>query len=160
MNNETNVSMESESNSLNSSKSTNMIIDDQNNKISLEKKKNEDQFEQKSDHELKENDKENISDQPQLNLKRNKSATTASLKLKVFIANIKSKLSSTMLNIIESVPKYTRSIVHSDTFGYFIFDKLTMPNKSSSSNDIKKLQINPSNFGKTSLEIDNPIKVN
>ena len=160
MNNETNVSMESESNSLNSSKSTNMIIDDQNNKISLEKKKNEDQFEQKSDHELKENDKENISDQPQLNLKRNKSATTASLKPKVFIANIKSKLSSTMLNIIESVPIYTRSIFHSDTFGNIIFDKLTMPNKSSSSNDIKKLQINPSNFGKTSLEIDNPIKVN
>ena len=69
-------------------------------------------------------------------------------------------LSSSMLNIIESVPKYTRSIVHSDTFGHFIFDKFSMPKKSSSSNDMKKLQINARNLEETSIEIDRPIKVN
>ncbi len=163
MNSENNMSMESESNSLNPSQLTNvsnLINHDQHDQKSLEKKRNEAQFEQLADQESIDYDKENNSDFNPSNRKRNNGATTSSLMPKVFIANIKSMLSSSMLNIIESVPKYTRSIVHSDTFGHFIFDKFSMPKKSSSSNDMKKLQINARNSEETSIEIDRPIKVN
>ena len=65
-----------------------------------------------------------------------------------------------MATFISSVPKYTRSIVRSNTFGKKIINDIISVNKSSSSNDIGKVQIDSSSSMDNSLDNDHSIHVN
>lgn len=131
-----------------------VLISDQNHdQITLIEKANEAKqinIQKKSDKELLQTKRYNLEEKVSLD-------SDKPLTPKIFMANIKYKITRKFSDMIANVP---RSIVYSNTYENLKTIIQTKLSSSSSSNNIDKLKINEGNLMDLSIESDHSVQVN